>query len=134
MLVQCITKTWSVHSSKLTGSIMITTQVWIFIFHLFEWTSVLRFVCFLCNLKNDFLIDLILSSYSRGCLRDPNHWTLGESSCVCSRIFMQVENFKLIPFLGGLSNTHQLFKLWKLCCVCFNLYKWLAFEFMRLVL
>ena len=53
--------------------------------------------------------------------------------CVFKDIY-KVENFKLIPFLGGLSNTHQLFKLWKLCCVCFNLYKWLAFEFMRLVL
>ena len=51
----CITQPWSVHSSKLTGSIMIITQVGIFSFSFVRMNQCSSFcLCVLCNLKNEF--------------------------------------------------------------------------------
>lgn len=61
-----------------------------------------------------------------GLFEGPQSLDVSLSSCVCWRIFTWVEDCKLIPFWGGLSNTHQLFKSWKLSCMCFNFYEWLA--------
>ena len=68
----CITQTWSVHSSKLTGSIMITAQVWIFIFSFVRMNQCSSFcLCVLCNLKNEFFYWLDFIFLFRGLFEGP---------------------------------------------------------------
>ena len=59
---------------------VITMQVWFISFNLLEWTSLICFVCVLCNLKNEFFYWLYFIPLFLGLFEEPSHWMFGVSS------------------------------------------------------